>query len=88
MKAEGSRNFVQDVPDVIKNFIELLHPAISQGFRNDARIGARARNFAGFSGEPHEFMTKETCFIVTPARLDNMSLQLRVRHCTRTTPRF
>ena len=60
MKKESSRNFVQDVPEIVKDVIELLQPVSSQGVRNDSRIGAGARNFAGLSRESHEFMTKET----------------------------
>ena len=76
MKKESSRNFVQDVPDIVKDVIDLLQPVSSQGVRNDSRIGTAARNFAGLSRESHEFVTEEARFVVTPAMLDNMSLQL------------
>ena len=80
MAKESSANLVQDVSNIKKDVIKLLQPVSSQGIRNDSRTGTRTRNFAGLSRESHKSMTEKTCFVVTPARLDDMSLRVRVRH--------
>ena len=44
-----SANFVQDVPDFMRDFIKLLEPISSQRVRDDPRAGTGACDFAGLS---------------------------------------
>ena len=62
MKKESSRNFVQDVPKIVKDVIKLLQPVSSQGVRNNSRIVAGTCNFAGLSRELHELVAEKNIF--------------------------
>ena len=62
MKKEISRDFVQDVPEIVKDIIKLLQPVSSQGVRNDSRIAAGTCNFAGLSRESHELVAEKNIF--------------------------